>query len=114
MPDLYTLLMYISEFHHLGGRLGSTTSEGGVQIETQSHTRLSEDKDCYFQDGKRKIGRYAEGNSSEYFMLVYEEDIVELKSLETQKGSTDHKRYKFLESLRKAGLEMEEVGTAWT
>ncbi|KAH3784068.1 hypothetical protein DPMN_162019, partial [Dreissena polymorpha] len=78
--------------------LSSTTSEGGEQIETQSHTRLSEDIDCYFQDGKRKID----------FMLVYEEDKNQPKSLETQKVSTDHKRYTLLESLRKAGLEMEE------
>jgi len=44
------------------------------------------------------------------FVLVYEEDLAAPRSLETQKGSVDHKRYKFLESLRKAGLHMEEVG----
>lgn len=44
------------------------------------------------------------------FVLVYEEDIERHSSLQTQKGSVDHKRYKFLESLRKTGLEMEEVG----
>lgn len=45
------------------------------------------------------------------FVLVYEEDTEKQQGLQTQKGSLDHKRYKFLESLRKSGLEIEEVST---
>ena len=43
------------------------------------------------------------------FVLVYEEDVGKTTGLQTEKGSPDHKKYKFLESLRKAGLEIEEV-----
>ncbi|XP_060569747.1 anoctamin-7-like [Ruditapes philippinarum] len=76
----------------------STTSDTGIQLETRSSHRLAEDKDNYFRDGIRKID----------FLLVYEEDTDKSQGLQTQKGSLDHKRYKFLESLRKSGLEIEE------
>ncbi|XP_052821331.1 anoctamin-7-like isoform X2 [Mya arenaria] len=76
----------------------SATSDADIAMESHSSTRLSEEKDNYFQDGERKID----------FVLVYEEESGTQKSLETQKGSVDHKRYKFLESLRKAGLQTEE------
>lgn len=33
-----------------------TPSEGGIELEAQPADRLSEDKDNYFRDGKRKIG----------------------------------------------------------
>lgn len=35
----------------------STTSEGGINLEARSCHRLSEDKDSYFRDGRRKIGK---------------------------------------------------------
>ena len=34
----------------------SATSDADVNLESQSNTRLSDEKDSYFQDGKRKIG----------------------------------------------------------
>ena len=34
-------------------------SETGIELESQSADRLSDEKDNYFRDGKRKIGKLA-------------------------------------------------------
>ena len=44
------------------------------------------------------------------FVLVYEEEMdQQMKTSSPEKGTMEQQRAKFLENLRKAGLEMEEV-----
>ena len=46
------------------------------------------------------------------FVLVYEEEMdQQMKTASPEKGTMEQQRAKFLENLRKAGLEMEEVKT---
>lgn len=45
-----------------------TPSEGGIELEAQPVDRLSEDKDNYFRDGKRKIG--TQFPASAFFMSL--------------------------------------------
>lgn len=82
----------------------SATSEGGDQLSFDASHIFDETKDNFFKDGRKRID----------FVLVYEEEMEQsMKSVSTEKGSTEkgsleHKRAKFLENLKKAGLEMEE------
>lgn len=73
-------------------------SERGIHLEDGPMHSLPDHAGNYFRDGKRKID----------FILVYEEDSDKPKSLQTQRGSVDYMRYKFLQGIQRAGLELEE------
>ncbi|WAR15021.1 ANO7-like protein [Mya arenaria] len=93
----------MSEKYSLNGRTYPLETYGATQKKHEDRVRIIPDE----QSSATSDADIAMESHSN-FVLVYEEESGTQKSLETQKGSVDHKRYKFLESLRKAGLQTEE------